>query len=35
MVEGADAGLVKKGAREIAAAVEAAADKLAVSGPRS
>jgi phosphoglucosamine mutase len=35
MVEGADAGLVKKGAREIASAVEAAADKLAVSGPRS
>jgi phosphoglucosamine mutase len=35
MVEGADAGLVKKGAREIAAAVEAAADRLAVSAPRS
>jgi phosphoglucosamine mutase len=35
MVEGADAGLVKRGAREIAAAVEAAAGKLAVSGSRS
>jgi phosphoglucosamine mutase len=29
MVEGADAGLVKKGARDIAAAVEAAADAAA------
>ena len=35
MVEGADAGLVKRGAREIATVVEAAADRLAVSGPRS
>ena len=35
MVEGMDAALVKKGARDIAVAVEAAADKLAVTGPRS
>jgi phosphoglucosamine mutase len=35
MVEGADAGLVKKGAREIAAAVEAVAGRLAVTEPRS
>jgi phosphoglucosamine mutase len=35
MVEGADAGLVKRGAREIAAVVEAAADRLAVNGVRS
>ncbi len=35
MVEGADAHLVKKGARDIAAAVEAAADRLAVTEPRS
>jgi phosphoglucosamine mutase len=35
MVEGADAQLVKKGARDIATAVEAAADRLAVTGPRS
>ena len=35
MVEGYDAGLVKKGAREIAAEVEAVAGGLAVSGPRS
>ncbi len=35
MVEGYDANLVKNGARDIAAAVEAAADRLAVSGPRS
>jgi phosphoglucosamine mutase len=31
MVEGADAGLVKKGARDIAAAVEAAADAAAAA----
>jgi phosphoglucosamine mutase len=35
MVEGADADLVKKGARELAQVVEAVADKLAVTGPRS
>ena len=35
MVEGYDAELVKKGARDIARAVEAAADRLAVTGPRS
>ncbi len=35
MVEGADAGLVKKGAREIVAAVEAVAGRLAVTEPRS
>ena len=35
MVEGADANLVKKGARDIAAAVEAVADRLAVTGPVS
>ncbi len=35
MVEGYDAALVKKGAREIATVVEAAADRLAVTGPRS
>ena len=35
MVEGYDANLVKKGAREIAAVVGAAADKLAVNPPRS
>jgi len=35
MVEGADAALVKKGAREIARVVEAVADRLAVTGPRS
>jgi phosphoglucosamine mutase len=35
MVEGADVGLVKTGARDIAAAVEAVADKLAVTGLRS
>src|SRR5271165_6635297 len=34
MVEGYDAGLVKKGAREIAAEVEAVAGGLAVTGPR-
>ena len=35
MVEGYDANLVRKGARQIAAVVEAAADKLAVNTPRS
>jgi phosphoglucosamine mutase len=35
MVEGADAALVKKGAREIAAVVESVADRLAVTSPRS
>ncbi len=35
MVEGYDANLVKKGAREIASVVEAAADRLAVTTPRS
>jgi phosphoglucosamine mutase len=35
MVEGADAALVKKGAREIAAVVETVADRLAVTSPRS
>jgi phosphoglucosamine mutase len=35
MVEGYDAVLVKKGAREIASVVEAAADRLAVIVPRS
>lgn len=35
MVEGYDAGLVKQGARDIAAAVEAAAGALAVKGARS
>jgi hypothetical protein len=34
MVEGYDAGLVKNGARDIAAAVERAAE-LAVTEPRS
>jgi phosphoglucosamine mutase len=35
MVEGYDPHLVKKGAREIAAVVEAAADRLAVTLARS
>jgi phosphoglucosamine mutase len=35
MVEGADAALVKKGAREIAAVVETVADRLAVTSARS
>lgn len=35
MVEGADAVLVKKGARDIARVVESVADKLAVTVPRS
>ena len=35
MVEGYDAVLVKKGARELASVVEAAADRLAVMVPRS
>ncbi len=35
MVEGAELSLVKNGAREIAGAVEAAADRLAVTVPRS
>jgi phosphoglucosamine mutase len=35
MVEGYDAAVVKKGARDIANVVEAAADRLAVTGPRS
>jgi phosphoglucosamine mutase len=35
MVEGYDANLVKKGARDIATVVEAAADRLAVTEPRS
>ena len=35
MVEGYDANLVRKGARDIAAVVEAAAAKLAVNTPRS
>jgi len=35
MVEGADAVLVKKGARDIANVVEAVAGRLAVTGPRS
>jgi phosphoglucosamine mutase len=42
MVEGQDAGLVRRGARDIVAAVESAAadrpiasDRLAVTGPRS
>jgi phosphoglucosamine mutase len=35
MVEGDDATLVKKGARDLARVVEAVADRLAVTGPRS
>ena len=35
MVEGADADLVKQGARELAQVVEAVADRLAVTGLRS
>jgi phosphoglucosamine mutase len=35
MVEGDDAALVKKGARDLARVVEAVADRLAVTGPRS